>query len=116
MASPLPEMTNDRVAMESGKLKEKAWNDGSDGGLISGHTLLRATGLVAPSNIFHFARVATYWWLKSVNPCSENGAGDRNSQAHKAVVGRPKSFKIASTRLNPSDNGSGIMKRTRVMR
>ena len=47
---------------------------------------------------------------------SENGAGDLNSQAHKAVVGRSKSFRIASMRPNPSNNGNGVMKRTRVMR
>src|SRR5260370_7604463 len=84
-----PAMTNDGDVPWLGRVKEKAKNDSSAGGSISGQTLLRATGLTVPSNRPHSASVFTYCSLKRRNPSSENAAGERSSQAQNALSTRP---------------------------
>jgi hypothetical protein len=51
--------------------------------------------------------------LKARKPSSENGSGERNSQAQKAVGGLPRPAMSASTRSNPAASGSGSGRTTR---
>src|SRR6266511_1315033 len=59
LTSALPAITKLGTESVAATVKEKAWNDGSAGGSISGHTLLRATGFTLPSNRPHFCSVTT---------------------------------------------------------
>jgi len=49
------------------------------------------------------------------HPLDVNGAGERNSQAPKAVSGRPAALRIFAIRSKPAFSGTGSAKRTRSM-
>ena len=48
-----------------------------------------------------------------MNPASLNCAGERNSQAQNAAIGRPVCARCASTAAKPPASGSNLPKRTR---
>ena len=61
----------------------------------------------------HLASVVTYTSLKARKPASVKGAGDRSSQAQKAVSGRPRASMMAAMRSKPRFSGTGVRKVTR---
>jgi hypothetical protein len=81
---------------------EKAKKPGDKGASSSGQTLLRATGLIPPTKISHAFSTAPYPRLNSLKVSSENGSGERSSQAQKAPGGRPRDAKCDASRPNLS--------------
>ena len=51
--------------------------------------------------------VSTYCSLNARKPSSENGRGERSSQAQNAVSGLPRAARMAAARSKPSFKGSG---------
>src|SRR5262249_50863768 len=88
------------------------YSDGSAGGLTSGATLVRATGLIPSTKISQDLSTATYPALNSLNPAKEKGAGDRRAMAQRASRGRPAARSAASTRSKPDRQGTGADNRT----